>query len=262
MFDEASRFARDGERRFAGTLDARWAQGRGVYGGLVAAILVDAMTREADGRTIRGLDVAFCAPATAGPATVDVEILRAGRNVAQIGARMRRGDLLIATGRATFALPRPSGLAYVERDPAPMPPPDTVADGPEALYVPDFCAHFELRQALGPAPFSGGDRPHIGGWCRPRVPHPCDARLVVALLDAWAPAALALASTWTAAASIELGVSFHRALPDPSVAKDAFYAFEAESRVVADGYADERAILRDPSGAPLASARQVIALFG
>ncbi|MEQ9079799.1 MAG: thioesterase family protein [Sandaracinaceae bacterium] len=262
VFDEVTRFAPEGERRFAGQLREAWYQGRGVYGGVVAALLVDAMGACADDRPIRGLDVAFCAPATAGPATIDVEILRAGRNVAQLGARLTREGLLIATGRATFARPRRSALEYTDPASPPFPPPAEVEDGPAALYVPEFCQHFEFRQALGAAPFGGAGEPRLGGWCRPREPHPCDARLVVALLDAWAPAALGLAESWTGAASIELGVSFHRALPDLSVPHDAFYAFEARSRVVGDGYADERSTLWDHQGLPLASARQVVALFG
>ena len=37
VFDEVTRFAPEGERRFAGQLREAWYQGRGVYGGVVAA---------------------------------------------------------------------------------------------------------------------------------------------------------------------------------------------------------------------------------
>lgn len=259
-FDVASRFARRGDGRFAGALDEGWYQGRGAYGGLVAAILARAIEAEHEEQRLRTLHVSFCAPATAGEAEVHVEPIRRGRSVSTARASMRRADETIASAVATLAKPRKDKLGYRARPMPPLRPPRTVADGPEALYLPAFCAHFELRQALGPAAFSGGAHAYVAGWCRPRVPTPPSAALVIALLDAWAPAIVATSNEWIGAASVDQTISL--LAPLPRVADDAWYAFEARATYAADGYADEEASLFTEDGTPLASARQLIAIFG
>jgi acyl-CoA thioesterase len=260
-FETASRFEPRGRGRYAGALAEDWYQGRGVYGGLVAAILARALSAEVGGdRPARTLSVAFCAPATAGEAEVRVTVERAGRYVTHASARLVRGDAVLATALATFGRARPSAVDHAARPMPALPPPDDVPPGPDALHLPAFCQHFEFRQALGPAPFSGGREARLGGWCRPKPAATLDAGLVAALLDAWAPAILSTSPEWAPAASIDLTVQLLAPLPREA-APDAHYAFEARCTRAADGYADELATLWAADGTPLASARQLVALF-
>ncbi|MEZ4339430.1 MAG: thioesterase family protein, partial [Sandaracinaceae bacterium] len=74
-FSVASRFEPVGPNRFRGELTEDWYQGRALYGGLTAAILVRAMeTHAGEARPLRMLHATFCAPATAGPAEVITEV--------------------------------------------------------------------------------------------------------------------------------------------------------------------------------------------
>lgn len=248
------------EGRYGATLREEWYQGRGVYGGLIAALLARAMRAAVgDERPLRTIHVSFAAPATAGPVELHVEALRAGRSVAVLSARMVRDDSVIASAQATFAHSRPLGFSFDEPEAPPLPPPETVPDGPAALYIPQFCNYFEFRQTEGPASFSGGERAHIGGWCRPREATPLSAELVLALLDAWAPAALCRRDGWAPAASVDLSADLPASFPD--VPADAFSMYVAQSSFAHEGYADERAQLWSGDGVWLGRARQLIALF-
>ncbi|MFK7989892.1 MAG: acyl-CoA thioesterase [Sandaracinaceae bacterium] len=259
-FDRARAFRRVADDRTEGTLSEDWFQGRGVYGGLLSALLLDALTPLFEEQALRTLHVSFLAPALAGEASVGTEVERAGRSIGTGLARLTVGDTPVARATATFAKPRRSTASEL-RTPGPaLPAPSALPDGPEALYVPAFCQHLEFRQAVGPAPFSGSDVAHLGGWCRFREPPALEVAMLVALADAWPPAALTLSSRWRAAASVDL--TFQMLGPLPEVAHDAFWGFEARASVVEGGYADETATLFTRNGTAVASIRQFVALFG
>ncbi|HJL15509.1 MAG TPA: thioesterase family protein [Sandaracinaceae bacterium LLY-WYZ-13_1] len=260
-FETASRFAPEGAGRYVGVLTADWVQGRGVYGGMVAAILARAAAAEVDAdRPPRAFTIAFCAPAPPGEAEARVSVERRGGSVTQVSARLLAGGAVLATAQATFAGPRRASLRFDERAMPELPDPASVARGPDALYIPPFCQHFDLRQALGPAPFSGGGRARIGGWCRLRDAGVPDLGMIVAAMDAWAPAVLGRVDRWTPAASVDLSVQLLADTP-LEAAPDAWYAFEARGRHAADGYADEEAVLWTAAGRPVAVARQLVAVF-
>jgi acyl-CoA thioesterase len=259
-FLRATALAPLGAGRFGADVDAGWAQGRGVYGGLVAALLVRAIEASAPaGHRLVRLTTSFCAALPAGPVEARVSVLRAGRNVSTMRAELAgSGVPLAATCLATLARPRASsalehhGLVRPE-----IPPPRSVADGPEEHYLPAFARHFAFRQCVGPRPFSGGELARLGGWCRLREEVPLDAAALCALADAWPPAAVGRAAGWCHVASLEMTV--HVLVPAP--AAPGWVYFDATSDHVEGGLADERAVLYAESGTPLATVQQVISLL-
>lgn len=261
-FRIASAFAPVRAQRYAGVLTEDWYQGRGVYGGMVAAILLRCLEAEVDAsQPARTLSVSFIAPAVAGAAEVSTEILRRGRNVTQATARMTAGGALVATATGTFAAERRSAVQLVDRPMPALSPPGTIPSGHESLYIPAFCArHLEFRQALGQPPFSDAAEAYIAGWCRLAEPTRADAATIAALLDAWPQAALSLYPEWAPAASIDMTVQFLSPLAEDR-RDDAYYAVEARCTHASGGYADEHATLWDSDGRPLAFARQLVALF-
>jgi acyl-CoA thioesterase len=262
-FEEACALVPIGEGRYRGVLGEDWYQGRGVYGGMVAALVLRALEARIDDppRSARTLSILLSAPALAGPCEVHTAIERAGKYVTHASARMFAGGEVLASAIATFARPRESALAYRTLAMPALPMPERVPVGPDSLFIPAFCKHFEFRQAIGAQPFSGGARAFLGGWCRLREPARPDAALMAALLDSWAPAVLSLAPEWSPAATIDLTIHFLTTLPLADAPSEAYYAFEAESTIVEDGYADDRATLWTADGAPIAIARQLVAVF-
>lgn len=264
-FVQASSFARVSPGEHRGVIDAGWAQGRGAYGGLVAAILARAIEADApSGQALVTITAVFCAPATEGPARVRVEAVRSGRNVSTLRASLVRdeagSEIVLATALATTARPREAALAHRGLVMPEVPPADGLADGPDEHYIPPFARRFSFRQCVGPRPFSGGSEARVGGWCRLEEESvTLDAALACAILDAWPPAAVGLSPAWCPVASIEL--TYHFLAPLPRALGKAWVFYDARSTHVAGGMADEQATLYLASGEPIATSRQLIALF-
>lgn len=259
-FADASRFARARPGEHLGAIDAEWAQGRGAYGGLVAAILARALSEElAGGQSLVTLTAALAAPASAGPARVTTEIVRAGRNVSTLRASLERDGSVIATALATAARGRDEAWRHDALAMPEVAPPEEVADGPREHYIPAFARFFEFRQCLGPVPFSGAREARVGGWCRlredPAGEGPIDSALACALLDAWPPAAVALSPAWCPVASIEIRYDFFATGPP------GWALFDAQAHHVGGGLADESATLWSRDGRVVATACQRIAIF-
>ncbi len=258
-FVSASSFERIASGDHRGAIDAGWAQGRGAYGGLVTAMMVRALEAEAPkGQAITTITAVFVAPATEGPASIATDTIRAGRNVSTFRASLLRETTTLATCLATFAREREGALVYGALPMPEAPPPDAVSDGPEEHYIPPFARRFAFRQTHGPRPFSGGAEARVAGWCRLlEAAVAIDAALVSAILDAWPPAAVAISPAWCPVASVDLTYHFLRPLPVSS----EWLFYDARASYVAGGLADEHATLWTERGEPIATSRQLIALF-
>ena len=94
------------------TIGDDWLQGRTIYGGLVAALCLDAAQREyADLAPLRSAQISFVGPAK-GNVRIRPTLLRKGKSAAFVGVELE-GDAGLAT-RATmcFAADRPSALRH------------------------------------------------------------------------------------------------------------------------------------------------------
>lgn len=251
--------------RYHGSFETPWFQGRGAYGGLVAASFVDTMTRVVDAprRPLRSLTVNFCAPALAVPTHIDVEIARAGSTVSHVRATLIQNERNVAIAQATFARARESHLSrYANLEPPESPRPRELDPAPYLEGImPAFTQFFELRYVHGSLPFSGADRPIMGGWIRLCEPSSQAMPQLAALLDAWAPAVLPMYRKPGGAATVDLSYQILDPLRIREASPDAHYLYFAESRFVHEGYAEELATLWDESGHPLAVVRQNVVLF-
>src|SRR5690349_12069681 len=76
-------------------IGADWAQGRAVFGGLVAGLMARALERLLPAeRSLRSCVVDFVGPGAPGEATIEVNVLRAGRALTHAEARLiQNGEL-------------------------------------------------------------------------------------------------------------------------------------------------------------------------
>jgi acyl-CoA thioesterase len=262
-FLDASTLTAIAKGRTSAVVDATWQQGRGAYGGLTAALLLRAIGRELpEGQRVVRITTAFCAPLLPGPVEIEVEVVRAGRNVSVLHARLliaadgeRR---VVATAMATACRAREHPLRLSAPVMPDMPRLEDVADGPDEHYQPTFAKRFSFRQCIGPRPFSGEGPGRVGGWCRLNEDGPIDGPLLTALLDAWPPAAVGLSERWCPVASLELTVDIET---DAPIAERTWLFYDARCERIASGLAEERATLHLPDGRRIASAQQLIALL-
>lgn len=269
-FLRASTWQREPSGLFTTTIDPRWAQGRGAWGGLLAAGMLRAMamvladrslSAAAMGHRPRTLHVSFCAPAKVGPLQTEVIVERVGATVATLSARACQEGKLVTLATATFALPpsKPMATAHWHDAPAPeVERPDALEPLPlDVPLMPTFTQFFEYRFCIGEPPYSGSTAPaRTGGWIRLREPSPIDAFVVAALLDTYPPAVLPRLDEFRPSASVNLTMDFH-ALPS-SLSADAQLLLAGTSRIGDGGITDEQQDLWSEDGVLIASCRQLV----
>ncbi len=264
-FLAATTWEREGAERVA-VVDDGWAQGRGAYGGVVAAGILRAMIEDVGDavRRPRSLTVHFCAPL--GPrARLRTAIERAGARVTHLSGRLYDDAGVVAIASASFAAPRPDASTWsTARIPEAIPFADAAVVDNELM--PAFTRNFEYRFAIGELPYSGAAHARVGGWVRLRAPGThdvpigvaVDAPYVAAVLDAFPPAALSRVDGVRSAASVDLTVHFYGGGAATTASP---LLVDVVSAVAEDGYAEERAWVWTQDGALLGECRQIVAIL-
>ncbi len=258
-FERATTLSAEG----TGSIDASWYQGRGAFGGLMAAMLLRAMRAKVgdEARTPRSLTVHFCGPATEGPIDVRTEVVRSGSRVTHAMARVTKGDETTTFATASFCRSR-TGPSYALAKRPDVAPASELPSIPRSMPgLPAFFEHVDARFAGPVLPFSGAATPEIAAWVRLREPAPVDAAVAALLLDALPPAIIATFDAPRAVASVDFTIHFFERLPEHAGAPDDFHLVAIRSRWADDGYAEEIRDLWSPSGVLLAQCRQLLALL-
>lgn len=189
-FDALTALHFAGPTRATATLPERWLQGRGLFGGIVAATLTRALEGLASERPLRNLAMEIAAPVEPGLVDLQLEILRAGSAVTTASVRLLQQGELRAHAVGVLGRTRMTdrdGIDLTPPSPKPWREVDVVAV--EAPFGPEFSQFFEYRPT-GPLPMSG-DLPVVEGWVRPKSPGKArDAAYVAACIDAYWPAHL------------------------------------------------------------------------
>jgi len=241
-----------------GPLTEAWFQGRGVYGGVLAALSVYAMQQLEPDRPPRTLTLHCPNPAPVGRGRVQASLVSRGGRVSHLRAELWSGETPIGVATATFALPRKSGLSQAAEAPPDVPAPEAVPEVPQGLpIVPIFTEQLSYRYCVGGLPYSGAEEPVTGGWCDFRAGFEVDYPMIAALLDIWPPAMFASLKGPLPAASVDF--SYHFLATELSALERPFL-YRGEVLSIVDGYAEERDTLWDAQGRPVAVARQLIAL--
>ncbi|MDX1799968.1 MAG: thioesterase family protein [Marinobacter sp.] len=250
----------------AGTLsiDGSWGQGRAMFGGLVAALAFEGMRGViSPGRPMRSLQVSFVGPVEADvPLTVESELLREGKSVSQVQARLvQNGETrLVALG--SFGGDRESDVNVPPQTAPSAPGPDECVSLPfrEGLS-PAFTQHIEMRWAYGSLPFTGKRDVEMGGWMRFRTPPRdlTDAH-IVALVDAWPPAVLPHLSKPAPASSLSWALDIVH--PRPTIKADEWLLYKATIDQAGSGYGHAQAKIWSAQGELVALSRQTVTVFG
>ena len=266
LFVDASRVTPNPDGTFDARIESAWYQGRGAFGGLVAAMFLRAIATKsgADGRPFRTLTCHFCAPAEAGPVRIEVEVQRASSAVSHLTARMLQGGAVVAIATATRARARDVGIgvAYRDRVMPETPAPEDTHSLDLSRGGPMFAQHFDFRFAYGEAPFSGASKARFGGWLRHHNPGELDAPLAAAYADAWMPAMFTRFTEVRPVATVALTYYFFTDFA-PGIEEKAGDAVLVTSRsdVCADGYAEQSNEVWTRSGTLVMTAIQLLAVI-
>lgn len=232
-----------------------WKQGRTAFGGLSAALALQAALKlEPDLPPLRSAQIAFIGP-LAGEVTVTATRLRRGRNAAFLQA-----DVVSEAGlglRATFVFMAElaSAIAFDEAPRAELRPPEPSAElytGPDDFFTGNF-NFFDPKLALAPAEWRR--------WARLRVRDGLDPMVeLMAIGDALPPAAFKLAAERSVPlSSLNWQINF---LTDAPETQDGWWLLSARAESARHGYSSQRMTIWNAQGDPIAEAMQGVAIFG
>ena len=235
-----------------------WRQGRTTYGGLSAALCVEAAQRTfPDAPPLRSAQFAFVGPA-AGELSIQVKPLRQGKSTLFVAVDLV-GEQGVAThGVLTFGAVRASAVAYSEVPcPAIAPPEACEFFFPGGRGGPNFTSQFEVRMAGGARPLSGAP-PEYLLWIRHRDPAARSLSALVALADTPPPPAMTLFPSFGPISTMTWALDIV-GLPDAN--DDGWRLLRSRAETIADGYSTQDMTLWDGAGTPLIVARQNVAVF-
>jgi acyl-CoA thioesterase len=187
------------------SLGPDWMQGRTAYGGISAALALDAALRNHPGDApLRSAQISFVGP-VGGETTTSTRMLRQSKSSRFVGADLS-SDAGYGTNAVFSFMPgRESHLDH-QRIAAPnVPDPATLESVPDHPVRPEFTRKFDMRPVAGPRFPHGMTEANITTWVRWVDEPGCDPHIsLLALADALPPAALVLfkqfgplsSSTW------------------------------------------------------------------
>ncbi|KJK04691.1 MULTISPECIES: acyl-CoA thioesterase II [Pseudomonas] len=248
------------------TIDASWAQGRACFGGLMAALLYEAMrAKTSPGRPVRSLAITFVGPAEPEvPISFEVELLREGKAVSSLLGRAVQNGQVVTLMQGSFGGGRDSvvdvpALPSVEMKGLQ----DSSVELPYIKGVtPEFMRHVSLRWAIGGIPFSNNPSRNMGGWVRLRDEggdETLSEAHLLALVDAWPPTLLSHLNRPAAGSTLTWTIEFIQ--PVPSLTPHDSFKYCAQTEHARDGYGHAASALWTASGELLAISRQTVTVF-
>ena len=247
-FDEDTQISPDGDV----TLTSRWNGIAGlVNGGYQLAICVKALARlmpYPDPVVVSGF---FLRPGIPGPATVQAELLRAGRTMAFGAASLMQAGKETVRATAAFAKLSHNDIQFLATSPPQLPPPGECLSSPAGQFSEVTIAErmdFRVAELPGWARGQPSGNPSLEFWLRFTDGRDADLITLPLLVDASAPVALEVgALSTTVALTVHL-----RARPEPG-----WLACRATTRYVSGDYHEEDFEIWDSSGTLVAQSRQL-----
>lgn len=258
-FIELINSARDDGDALAFDVPASWMQGRTVYGGITAALSLEAARRlTGETRALRSAMINFVGPSSE-HARIEAEPLRRGRNVSAVRARLSSGGAPAVESVFTFADQRESALDVLRglECPADAPPPEFEAS-PIPEGVPAFMRQFHMVRGRGDWPFTGG-APEQCIWVRHADPEARDHPLaLIALADALAPAVAGSLTQLVPLSSMTWMIDF---LVDAPTTERGWWLLESRADHARGGFSTQDMTIWNARGEPVAKGRQMVIVF-
>lgn len=236
-----------------------WAQGRTLYGGISAALLYTAVRGAHDDLgPLRSAQFAFVGPAT-GSLRFTSSVLRRGRSSAVVSAESVSEAGIASRALFVFGGARDSTVRHDHIVRMDVPPPDRCEPfHKSAKPLPGFLGRFEMRLGAGARLFEPEKQPEFAVWTRLRDGDGDDP--VAALLaygDALPCAAMANFAKPAPVSTMTWSIDFHL----PAADHAGWHLVYSSSESAEDGYSLQNMRVFSEAGEPLASARQVVAIF-
>ncbi|MBQ4810712.1 thioesterase family protein [Pseudoalteromonas luteoviolacea] len=248
------------------TVPDTWSQGRTVFGGLSAALMLKHMYLQIndESRRLLSFNCNFVAPLLAEtPFTISTKILRSGKNVTQVETIIEQNELTCLVSLACFGVERQSSVNVPAHEtPAKLNQsinPKQTLQYIEGLF-PAFIQNIDLNLQHGAMPFSGATTTEIHGWMKFKGEEKGNLNElhVLALADAWPPTLLQLCNSPSPASTVSWYIEFLQ----PLASNDSqWLGYQVATHQASGGYGTEDAKIFSQTGELIALSRQTVAVF-
>ena len=239
-----------------------WTQGRTAFGGLQAAMALTAMRKLVPAQVpLRVLQVTFIGPVAPGDVTVQARVLRTGKSVTHVEARLFSGNDTGCLVVGVFGSTRESTLRIDNTRYPEWPAVDGLKNMPLFPGVtPNFLQHCALRWARSTPPFSGASDAHTGIYIRLDEPVRSEAHMA-ALCDIIPSPALSMLKKPAPASSLTWTLELLRSDYLESGDTPDWWLMDAEVTCGESGYLSQTGLLWDAQRRPVALSRQTVTAF-
>lgn len=248
---------------------AHWLQGRTLYGGLTAALALQAALRNHAGALppLKSAQIAFVGPSS-GALRFSSKLLRQGKSASWVLADCQAGPELSLHAQFLFAAPRDVALGAAESGAGPLQhvrlerpqvqAPDAYAPLGHSEVAPASFGNFEVRPVDRRLPYSGAAEPVITAWVRHLDAAGVDAAVaLLALADALPPAVVASLRQPGRFSSMTWSVD----LCQPA-RPGTWYLMRSSSQQAANGYSFQHMAMWDEEGELVLVGSQTVGVYG
>ncbi len=237
-----------------------WLQGRTAYGGLSAAMCLEATHRSQENLPpLRSAQFCFIGPAT-GTLSISSDVLRRGKSTVIVGSDLT-GDSGLAV-RSTFCFGTSRSSSH-DHQALVMPKAAGPDDCPDYYIWPDrpnFMSHFDGRLAAGARPRTTGEKPEMIVWLRHKdAGDETDLLRLLALADALPPASLVLSKEFIPISTMTWTIDI---LEDKPFTSTGWWLIQTTANTSREGYSAQSTVIWSPDGKPVLTASQNVAIFG
>lgn len=235
-----------------------WLQGRTTYGGLSAALCLQAVSNTFDDLPpLRSAQINFIGPA-GGQVHITTKVMRRGRSVTYISAEMTGEKGLATHAVFCFGERRESRL---NSDFSAMPNVPSVADSDDYSdnrLRPAFALNYDCLLTKGGKPISGSKHNEHHYWVRHKDKQATDLSALIGIADMPPPAAMAM---FNEAAPISSMTWMLNILSDDLSTKEGWWLIRSAAEHARDGYSSQDMQVWNSEGKLIISAMQNVAIF-
>ena len=248
----------NGEGSFTTHIDDHWIALKGVHGGIVAALMVDAVEavlRDAGSSpepSLRAATFGYVSASDIGESTIDVNIIRQGRSMITSHATVTQNKVTTTVGRFHHSTTR-TGHVFSDVEPPPTRPAGTVRLDPD---TPNHFRNVETHLHPDTTLFGSAERAEWVAWSRPLDAVTFDTSWLTMLGDYFPPALFARTDQPSPAVTVEYSIQIHDDTTHWTLGPGKFLAARMHTFHSHDGFAVEDGWIHHPDGTLLATVRQ------
>ncbi|MFN0184186.1 MAG: acyl-CoA thioesterase [Aquabacterium sp.] len=263
--DQALQLTPLGDDRVQGQTHPGWANMVGPYGGITAAVLLQAVMTDPRrlGEPV-ALTVNYPAALADGPYEVHRQPARTTRSTQHWVLRIEQDGQVVNTATLMTALRRP-GWGHTEATMPAVAAADTIAPSRRMRPI-AWIGNYDMRFVAGPFPdlAQARDEPDSVSllWLRDEPPRPLDFPALAALCDVFYPRIFRRRGQPTPAGTVSFTVYFHADTSALAAVGPRHVLARAVGQHYGLGFSDQAGLVWSPDGALLASTHQMMYFKG